>query len=549
MINTDKPSLPTHGQPAKSVATRASGNIPWTTNAIIIWPSEQDEKTLKCLLTKYKSSTLRALLLAKEGLERFETFRLDHILKDSNARYSEKDYSPPESYAQQDRADHAASPDYPILKRPTTREKAAVPEDGSGNTKTVKIEGKGIKFQIPLVRLTSSRDTNILPHQPQYKTLEDIDREIHLLLITAKQRPGRAYQIIDTEQPINFEEALKYLERLDIPSGVGKGRGVGVISASPSIVSSEWEDEEDEEAELSEVRVRKRHGRSGMRMKGTMTVTRNSMIDFARRYHIQRSILSLNCWTKRVSRSRVSSTQPFPAAIVRTGRLPIETLLDLDGSATSEAPEPSQSNRSSSNPNWFTFPPVPSKAESQPSQTSATKASFPSSLDLNDSLEKRIDSGLHLSSLPISKGKAKIEEGESKVQPPSLPRPSPSPRLISRGQYSRQITSSTKMVRRTREPLRLAVTRRRERQRSGSKAIAGDLLAGNLTIESTFTTIYFGHEYSSLRQRMNSERAGLSRRIGVGEMDDGARNRLFREILSSEKKLIYLIESNLSLHP
>lgn len=287
--NTDKSSVPHRNAP------RASGNFPCTTYAIILWPSEQDETVLKILLRKYRSKILRALLLTKEEFEKFEILRLDHVWKDSNARYSEKDYPPPEFYASWNQSSHAAVPNPLILKNPIQKKKAFIPEVGAENAKTVKIEDRDIKFampkgiqiQTPLAPPRRPPHTNeLLPHL-DHRTLEDIEHEIHLLLITSKQRPGRAHQVVDLQQPIDFDEALEYLESLNIPGGVGRVRSVGVISESPSSVYSEWEDEEDEEAVTAEARGRRTKGGPGMMRKDFKAVPKATTIGFARGKHAE----------------------------------------------------------------------------------------------------------------------------------------------------------------------------------------------------------------------------------------------------------------------
>lgn len=293
--NSDQPSLSIHTSTTTSVATRACDNLPWTTHAVIVWPSEQDETILKILLRKYKSKTLRALLLTKEESIRFEKYRLDHIWKDPNARYLEKDYPPPEVYAQWDRSDNAALPDRPTLKRTLTREEAVIREDDAANTQTGIIEDGGIKIAItertqlqrPTARPRSLLHTNNVPQHFVHKTLQDVEREIHLHLLTSKQRPGRAHRVVDLQQPVDFDEALQYLESLNIPSGVGRVKAVGVVSGSPSSVYSEWEDEDEQEknegADMVRLGGRELNERIEMKKKGSIAVPRDPTIDFARR--------------------------------------------------------------------------------------------------------------------------------------------------------------------------------------------------------------------------------------------------------------------------
>lgn len=131
--NTAKPSLRANrpiSSTANSLVTRAPDSLPWRTYALILWPSEQDEKILKKLLAKYKSEILRALMLSDEEVEEFKKFRLDHIWKDTNALYLEKEYPPPESYEHWNRIEQAALLNSPLPMKPTTRERVIVSKDG-----------------------------------------------------------------------------------------------------------------------------------------------------------------------------------------------------------------------------------------------------------------------------------------------------------------------------------------------------------------------------------------------------------------------------------
>lgn len=103
-------------------------------------------------------------MLTDEEVERFKKFRLDHIWKDTNALYLEKDYPPPASYERWNRNDQAALLNSPIPMKPTRREKVILLENGVENAAIGKEEEKGIniaiqkgvKFQIPPGRPTSS---------------------------------------------------------------------------------------------------------------------------------------------------------------------------------------------------------------------------------------------------------------------------------------------------------------------------------------------------------------------------------------------------------
>lgn len=123
---------------------------------------------------------------------------------------------------------------------------------------------------------------------------KQVERAIHLLLITPKRKPSQIQQVIDLQQPIEFNEALKYLDSLNIPGGVGRVRAVGVISGSPSSIYSEWEDEDDDDddEEGRETRSRERHGafrRFEMKRKGFSinTMPRDTIVFTARRNHIE----------------------------------------------------------------------------------------------------------------------------------------------------------------------------------------------------------------------------------------------------------------------
>ncbi|RDI84973.1 hypothetical protein Vi05172_g5115 [Venturia inaequalis] len=595
--NSDQPSLPIHTSTTTSVATRACDNLPWTTHAVIVWPSEQDETILKILLRKYKSKTLRALLLTKEESIRFEKYRLDHIWKDPNARYLEKDYPPPEVYAQWDRSDNAALPDRPTLKRTLTREEAVIREDEAANTQTGIIEDGGIKIAItertqlqrPTARPRSLLHTNNVPQHFVHKTLQDVEREIHLHLLTSKQRPGRAHQVVDLQQPVDFDEALQYLESLNIPSGVGRVKAVGIVSGSPSSVYSEWEDEDEQEknegADMVRLGGRELNERIEMKKRGSIAVPRDPTIDFARRNRNKdldmesrllserngyglflknngqahgpgRPSVQSGFWARQedvdeyeetdsfenstkskspLSRSRIPT--PIPSGRLRTPRVsrrtkrrtgrppsrlprpnitftkrsaaainltrqpPNAILPGLDDLAISGASEVNRSSRSfyDTFKNWVTNPPMTPQRETQPTQSEVANTSTPSSLDLNNDLEKRIDSGFHLSSLPASNGKTETEEAgksplsgysrrikdadglERLVQPSSVPRP----RTISGDQDSRQTVSPVKVMRGTQVPLPLDVRQARESRSSGSKAVAGGMLVGNLAIEDS----------------------------------------------------------------
>lgn len=288
---TEKPFVPKNGHTlptADSLATaRASNHFPWTTYAIILWPSEQDENVLKALLAEYKSKILRASILTEEELEKLRRFQLDHLLKDGNARYLEKDYPRPEFYECENGSHHAAVRASTTPARQTTRGMAVqtVEEEDKG----VKIAiPEGIHFQIPATRI---RNNDGVAQHSEIKNLEDIEREIHLLLITSKEKPGRAHQAIDLQNPVDFDEALKYLESLHIPGGVGRVRAVGLISGSPSSIYSEWEDEdedkENEELNMIDLKRKTRHGRAEMKKKGINTEPKVTTIDFGRRNHGQ----------------------------------------------------------------------------------------------------------------------------------------------------------------------------------------------------------------------------------------------------------------------
>ncbi|KAE9970493.1 hypothetical protein BLS_004879, partial [Venturia inaequalis] len=282
-----------------------------------------------------------------------------------------------------------------------------------------------------------------------------------------------------------------------------------------------WEDEDEQEenegADMVRLGGRELNERIEMKKEGSIAVPRDPTIDFARRnrnkdldmksrllserngyglflknngqaHGPSRPSVQSGFWARQENEDEHDETDSFENR-TKSNR----------PSSWSRIPTPIPSGRLRTPRNWVTNPPMTPQRETQPTQSEVANTSTPSSLDLNNDLEKRIDSGFHLSSLPASNGKTEIEEAgksplsgysrrikdadglERLVQPSSVPRPRP----ISGDQDSRQTVSPVKVMRGTQVPLPLDVRQARESRSSGSKAVAGGMLVGNLAIEDS----------------------------------------------------------------